>query len=167
MRGEQRAANASASDPRSLKNSPGMSAADNTGRRSQVAKAVDKKPDWRFSRHVRLTRAGEFERALRNPEFRIRRGSLRLDAVTNTMQTARLGLVVAKRAVAKAHDRNRIKRIVRNRFRNARPRFASLDLVIRVVAPVDRAQLHATLDSLFAELEERSGDSSKDSSKNT
>ena len=116
---------------------------------------LPEKPQWGFSRRVRLTRASEYERALRHPEFRIRRGSLRLNAVANTMHTARLGLVVAKRAVALAHDRNRIKRIVRNRFRNARPHFGALDLVIRVEAPLDRAQLHAELDSLFAELEER------------
>ena len=130
-----------------------------------MLRPVEKGTDQRFSRCVRLTRASEFERTLRNPDLRIRQGSLRLDAIANTMQTARLGVVVAKRAVAKAHDRNRIKRVVRNRFRNARAHFAAVDMVIRVLAPVDRARLHSTLDLLFAELEERTGECSKESSK--
>lgn len=122
-----------------------------------------KDPDSGFPRCARLVRASDFERALRNPEFRIRRGALRLVAVANKMQTARLGLIVGKRAVAKAHERNRIKRIIRARFRTGRRRLAGFDLVIRVTDPLRPQELHTALEGLFAELEERSVEYSQNS----
>ena len=72
------------------------------------------------------------------------------------MHSARLGLVVGKKAVAKAHARNRIKRIIRSRFRLARAGFGALDLVIRVTAPVTAAELHGALDTLFVGVEKSS-----------
>lgn len=122
-----------------------------------------KEPDSGFPRCARLIRASDFEHALRNPEFRIRRGALRLVAVANKMQTARLGLIVGKRAVAKAHERNRIKRIIRERFRTGRCRLAGFDLVIRVTHPSRPRELRSALDGLFAELEERSVEYSQNS----
>ena len=119
--------------------------------------------DSRFPRCARLLRASEFEHALRNPEFRIRRGALRLVAVANKASTARLGLIVGKRAVAKAHERNRIKRIIRARFRTGRSRLAGFDLVIRVTNPLRPQELHTALEGMFAELEERSVEHSQNS----
>jgi ribonuclease P protein component len=69
------------------------------------------------------------------------------------MQHARLGLIVGKKSVARASARNRIKRVIRERFRQAQDRLPAVDLVIRVVAPINRAQLHRHLDRLVAELE--------------
>lgn len=36
----------------------------------------------------------------------------------NTLSNARLGIIIAKKKVPKAHDRNRIRRIIRETFRN-------------------------------------------------
>ena len=119
--------------------------------------------DSRFPRCARLLRASDFERALRKPEIRIRRGALRLVAVANERQLARLGLIVGKRAVAKAHERNRIKRIIRDRFRTAMCRLAGYDLVIRVTNPLRPQELHTALEGLFDELEERSVEHSQNS----
>ena len=69
------------------------------------------------------------------------------------MHSARLGLIVGKRALARAHERNRVKRIIRNRFRLARADLASVDLVIRVVRPASRQEIHEALDRVFARLE--------------
>ena len=68
------------------------------------------------------------------------------------MQHARLGLIVGKKAVARASARNRIKRVVRERFRMAGDTLPPVDLVIRLVAPVSRTQLHRHMDRLLAEL---------------
>ncbi|MFV2089887.1 MAG: ribonuclease P protein component [Pseudomonadales bacterium] len=102
-----------------------------------------------FPRQARLTRADEFERVLRHPEFKLRSGPLRLNAVFNRMQCARLGLVVGKKAVPPAHARNRIKRIVRDRFRRTRSLLGSLDMVIRVTGPLRSADLDMYLEHLF------------------
>jgi ribonuclease P protein component len=71
------------------------------------------------------------------------------------MHCARLGLVVGKKAVARASARNRIKRVIRDRFRRERAGLDAVDLVIRVVAPISRADLHRQLERLFTELEAR------------
>lgn len=108
--------------------------------------------DLSFPRQLRLTRAREFELVLRRPEARLKAGPLRLNLVFNRMHHARLGLIVGKRAVARASARNRIKRVIRDRFRTAQNELPSVDMVIRVVAPVDRARLHRHLDRLLAEV---------------
>ena len=72
------------------------------------------------------------------------------------MPSARLGLVVGKRAIARAHARNRVKRIIRDRFRRQRLRLGGIDLVVRVLGPVSAPELHQRLDVLFADLEGRS-----------
>jgi ribonuclease P protein component len=110
-----------------------------------------------FPRQARLIRAKEFERALKRPDFTARAGPLRLNAVFNRMPSARLGLVVGRRAVSRAHARNRIKRIIRDRFRRIRTELPAVDIVVRVVAPVQRAELHRRIDELFADLVRKAG----------
>ncbi len=70
------------------------------------------------------------------------------------MQHARLGLIVGKKAVARASARNRIKRVIRERFRTAGDRIPAVDLVVRITAPVERARLHRQLDRLLGQLAE-------------
>ncbi len=106
----------------------------------------------KFPRQLRLTRAREFERVLRRPEARLKAGPLRLNLVFNRMHHARLGLIVGKKAVARASARNRIKRVIRERFRTAQQELPAVDLVVRVVGPVDRAGLHRHLDRLLDEV---------------
>jgi ribonuclease P protein component len=71
------------------------------------------------------------------------------------MQCARLGLIVGKKAVPHATARNRIKRVIRERFRLARGGLGAVDVIVRVVAPVNREALHRHLDRLLAELTAR------------
>ena len=106
----------------------------------------------RFPRQARLTRARDFERVLRKPDFRLSAGPLRLNVVFNRMHTARLGLIVGKKSVSRATARNRIKRVIRDRFRRVRSELPCVDVVVRVVAPVTRTDLHRHLDRLLAEL---------------
>lgn len=106
-----------------------------------------------FPRQLRLTRAREFEQVLRRPEARLKAGPLRLNFVFNRMHHARLGLIIGKKAVARASARNRIKRVIRERFRKAQNELPAVDLVIRVIGPVSRSDLHRYLDRLLAELE--------------
>lgn len=89
---------------------------------------------------------------LKRPDLAARAGPLRLNAVFNRMPSARLGLVVGRRAVPRAHARNRIKRIIRERFRRVRAELPALDIVVRVTGPVDAAELHRRVDELFTEV---------------
>ena len=109
----------------------------------------------RFPRQARLTSGRDFEQALRKPDFRLTAGPLRLNAVFNRMQTARLGLIVGRKSVSRATARNRIKRVIRDRFRRVRSELADMDVVVRVVGPIPRADLHRHLDRLLAELKQK------------
>lgn len=45
---------------------------------------------------------------------------------------ARLGVVVGKKLLKRAVDRNRVKRIIREQFRLARPNLPACDLIVRL-----------------------------------
>jgi len=65
---------------------------------------------------------------------------------------ARLGLAVAKRAVRRASERNRIKRIARECFRHMRTELAGIDLVLLVRPGVDSlasSDMHSALNTLL------------------
>ena len=122
--------------------------------------AVTAEPALSFPRAARLLRAAEFEQALRRADLRLRNGPLRLNVVFTRMHTdrpggARLGLIVGKKAVPQAHARNRIKRIVRDRFRRERPVLGCADVLVQVVRPVTGNELHRCLDELFGEVRDK------------
>lgn len=73
----------------------------------------------------------------------------------NSAATARIGLVIAKKFVRSAVNRNLIRRIVRESFRLSRSKLPQSDIVVRVSARMDtpdRHVLRAEIDELFARL---------------
>ena len=67
---------------------------------------------------------------------------------------ARLGLIVPKRILQRAVDRNRVKRVLREWFRHSRTRLAGRDCVIRLTpARTKGPAVKADGVSLLAELE--------------
>ena len=86
---------------------------------------------------------------LRKARFRKNRGPLRILAIANTMPSARLGLVVGKRALRRANRRNAVKRVTREVFRTMRVGLPAVDVVVQVRAPLDKAQLRASLEEEF------------------
>lgn len=57
----------------------------------------------------------------------------------NEISTARLGLVVAKRLAKRASQRNLVKRIVREQFRQRRAELDAVDVIVRLREPVQDA----------------------------
>jgi ribonuclease P protein component len=53
---------------------------------------------------------------------------------------ARLGVVVPKKIAARSVDRARCKRLMREAFRNARPRWQGVDVVVRVTRRPPRGE---------------------------
>jgi ribonuclease P protein component len=68
-----------------------------------------------------------FKRVLRGPHFDI-------FFRQNGLGFSRLGLVVSKRVLARAVDRNRTRRVIREAFRLSQYELGSLDVVVRVKA---------------------------------
>lgn len=87
---------------------------------------------------------------LRDPHLRLRRGPLWGAVRGNDVGVARLGMIVAKKVLRRAVDRNRAKRVVRESFR--RQSLEAVDVVVRLTEsrPVSLAQA----DRLFAALGE-------------
>lgn len=54
----------------------------------------------------------------------------------NALDAPRLGLIVPKRVMPRAVDRNRVKRLAREWFRNNQARLGSRDILIRVTRKV-------------------------------
>jgi ribonuclease P protein component len=104
-------------------------------------------PRLRFGRSQRLLTAAEFACAL----------AARPAEVSTHFQLfrphngggPRLGIIVGKRFIARAVDRSKVKRVIRECFRTRRVELAAADYVVRVRTPV--RVIHPA--SLRAELE--------------
>jgi len=66
----------------------------------------------------------------------IRRSGFNVLLKPNALGVPRLGLIVPKRVLPRAVDRNRVKRMIREWFRNHQARLGSRDVLIRVTEKV-------------------------------
>lgn len=83
-----------------------------------------------------------------------------LRALPNGESAARLGIIAGRKAIARAVDRNRSKRLVREAFRAASGTLGAFDVILICRQPVPRGgngPARRELERLFAELV-RSGD---------
>jgi ribonuclease P protein component len=115
-------------------------------------------PGQHFGKASRLLNAGDFSRVFDGAEARASHQHVLLLARRNDRPGHRLGLVVAKKNVRKAVQRNRFKRLVRESFRqqSALPPF--LDVVVlarRGVDELDNAQLSSILREQWRKLARR------------
>jgi ribonuclease P protein component len=68
------------------------------------------------------------------------------------MRSARLGLVVTKRGNPKAVRRNRLKRIIREQFRQRANSLPAVDIVVQVFGQIDDSQLAFQLQQRFTQV---------------
>jgi ribonuclease P protein component len=92
----------------------------------------------RGGRRSPLSGAAAFEAVFRNG--RRRDGEyLQLIAMTAARQPGRTGFVISRKALARAVDRNRVRRMLRVRLRDARPAIDGYDLIVRLKHGTRRA----------------------------
>ena len=104
-----------------------------------------------FNRHVRLLKPDEYSRVFKKP---IRSSDRYLTILViarvesdakkvspepmGLQQSARLGLAISKKNAKRAVDRNRIKRLIRESFRQNREKLPGIDLVV-MAKPVTKS----------------------------
>ncbi|MHC9511917.1 ribonuclease P protein component [Kangiella sp. M94] len=91
--------------------------------------ACEKQLSAGFSTSLRLLTAEDYKRVFTNP-VKIVCPPYTLLAIPNQKTYPRLGLIVAKKNVRRAVDRNRIKRLARESFRLNQQRLPNYDIVL-------------------------------------
>lgn len=80
-------------------------------------------------------------------------------ALKKENNNSRLGIVIAKKNIKTAVQRNRLKRLLRESFRIKSPDFGTIDLVVLVRKGLDaleNKEIRLQIDSLFSELARKS-----------
>ena len=101
-----------------------------------------------FARHDRLLNAADYKRVFDGVDTRASHKHLLLLGRYNTLDNNRLGLVIAKKHVKHAVQRNRIKRVTREFFRCCPATELSLDVIVlarRGVGQLDNKALSTIL----------------------
>ncbi|HTO56936.1 MAG TPA: ribonuclease P protein component [Pseudomonadales bacterium] len=88
-----------------------------------------------FPRRYRLNEKHEYDRVLKSrAAVHLRCGCFRVFAMQASESGARLGIIVGKRQLKRAVDRNRVKRAVRESFRVSRDSLPALDVVVQLTS---------------------------------
>ena len=99
-----------------------------------------------FSRQRRLLCAGDYRSVFARADFKVSDQHLLILARSSSYCQSRLGLIVAKKHIKRAVDRNRVKRVFRESFRTQEQPFAmAMDIIIltrRGLNNSDSAALH-------------------------
>lgn len=110
-----------------------------------------------FSRELRLLTPTHFEYVFNNAIPSVS-PQLTLLARKNDGSAPRLGITIAKKRVKLAHDRNRLKRIIRESFRHQRQTLPSVDIVVVGKSGLDKLsnqELFSLLNKLWKKLAQR------------
>jgi len=110
-----------------------------------------------YGNALRLTERRHFDRVFKQAIVRRTHPPLRLMALPNARTTPRLGIVVSKRAMRRAVDRNRLKRAIRESFRNEQHQLPPMDIIVQAIpgrnGMNDPAEWGHALSLLWKELE--------------
>ncbi|MBR2513540.1 MAG: ribonuclease P protein component [Halomonas sp.] len=109
-----------------------------------------------FPRCLRLLNAGDFSHVFEQADLKVHGKGMMALARLTTRGHPRIGLVVSKKNVKRAVDRNRFKRLVRESARLRQGHLPSVDIVIlakRGVQDIDNETLHRQLHGMWKRLQ--------------
>ncbi|MAZ89542.1 MAG: ribonuclease P protein component [Cellvibrionaceae bacterium] len=102
-------------------------------------------PSKAFSKSLRLLNASDYQSVFNDASLRASHQHLLILSRPNLSDSPRLGLVIAKKHIRLAVQRNRIKRILRESFRQHQQQLGGVDAVVLARAGLDKLdneQLH-------------------------
>lgn len=83
-----------------------------------------------FGKHQRLLNSSDFQVVFDNAPVRTSHETFLFIATPNSLGHPRLGLVIAKKHIRFAVGRNRVKRLIRETFRQQQHQLPALDIVV-------------------------------------
>ncbi|MDH2433145.1 ribonuclease P [Pokkaliibacter plantistimulans] len=114
--------------------------------------------DYSFPRQARLLDSRDYKRVFDDVVVKAADRTLLILARPNEVARPRLGLVIAKKHVRRANQRNRVKRVIRESFRLNQSRLDALDLVIiarQGLAEQDNEELQKLMTKLWQRLKRK------------
>ncbi|MBU2884213.1 ribonuclease P protein component [Gilvimarinus agarilyticus] len=111
-----------------------------------------------FSKQQRLLKPAQFKAVFDDAPFRASHQHILMLSRSNDDQTARLGLVIAKKNIRFAVDRNRVKRLIRESFRQHQQHLYGLDVIVlarRGLAELDNEQIFKLLAKQWRRLQHK------------
>lgn len=108
-----------------------------------------------FPRTARLLTAGDYRKVFDQCQCKSSDRWLTVLAITNNIGQARLGMAVSRKADKSAVKRNRIKRVIRDVFRQQHHRLGNWDLVFIArpgIAVIDNSGLRQSLEKHWTRL---------------
>ena len=107
----------------------------------------------RFTKRARLLNAAQFDVAFKQGR-RLNAGAFVAVIAPNGLDFARIGFAFSKRHAPHSVQRNRVRRILRERFRQQQQTLSAVDLVLmlRSKLPTEPAELTAAVNSFWTQL---------------
>ena len=112
-------------------------------------------PGFGFPRKVRLTEPTQFKAVFNRADIKVSNRLFLILARSNELGRPRLGLVIGKKNLRKAIQRNRIKRLLRSSFRLNQSLLEGLDIVILArsnMSNQDNRQILENIQGLWLDL---------------
>ena len=108
--------------------------------------------NFSFPKTHRLLDSHDFKQVFDNAKIKVSNAEILILACRSQHTHPRLGLIIAKKNVRHAVQRNRIKRIIRDGFRRQQHTLGAIDIIVlakRGVDRLDNAQAHESFAKLW------------------
>ena len=115
-------------------------------------------PAYAFPKSARLLTPADYQRVFQRGQFKVSSKTVLILATANELSRPRLGLVIGKKNIRLAVQRNRVKRLIRESFRLRQQAIPALDVVVlarRGLDKQDNSLLYAELNTLWDKLLKR------------